>query len=69
MIIYMMMEHGQLVFAGKVDEFDNYIVPNSILLHLANAPATEVLDENRVFVELKSWVDNSSVYVSRKQKV
>lgn len=38
-----MMDHGKLVFAGTVDEFDNYIVPNTIFVHLANAPSTDVL--------------------------
>ena len=39
----LMMDHGKLVFAGTVDEFDNYIVPNTIFVHLANAPSTDVL--------------------------
>lgn len=39
----LMMDHGKLVFVGTVDEFDNYIVPNTIFVHLANAPSTDVL--------------------------
>ncbi len=39
----LMVELGKLVFAGSVDEFDNYIVPNTILLSLANAPSIDVL--------------------------
>ena len=39
----LMMDDGKLVFAGTVDEFDNYIVPNTIFVHLANAPSTDVL--------------------------
>lgn len=39
----LMVEHGKLVFAGTVDEFDNYIVPNTIFLSLANAPSIETL--------------------------
>lgn len=39
----LMMEQGKLVFDGTVDEFDNYIVPNTIYVHLAEAPATEVI--------------------------
>ncbi|WP_270542838.1 ABC transporter ATP-binding protein [Butyricimonas paravirosa] len=38
-----MIEQGQLVFNGTVDEFDNCLISNSILLQLADAPATEVL--------------------------
>lgn len=33
-----MIEQGSLVFAGTVDEFDNYITPNTILLNLAAMP-------------------------------
>ena len=39
----LMVEQGKLVFAGSVDEFDNYIVPNTIFLSLANAPSIDML--------------------------
>lgn len=39
----LMVEGGKLVFAGSVDEFDNYIVPNTIFLSLSNAPSIDVL--------------------------
>ena len=39
----LMIEQGKLVFMGTVDEFDNYIVPNTIYLTMKNAPAIEVL--------------------------
>lgn len=39
----LMVEKGKMVFAGSVDEFDNYIVPNTIFVSLKNAPAPEVL--------------------------
>ena len=39
----LMVEHGKLVFDGSVDEFDNYIVPSTIFLSLANAPSVDVL--------------------------
>ena len=38
-----MIEQGQLVFNGSVDEFDNCLTSNSIFLQLADAPATEEL--------------------------
>ena len=38
-----MIEQGQLVFNGTVDEFDNCLTSNSIFLQLADAPATEEL--------------------------
>lgn len=39
----LMIEQGKLVFSGTVEQFDNYIVPSSIFLQLADAPAPEVL--------------------------
>ena len=39
----LMVEQGKLVFAGSVDEFDNYIVPNTIFLSFANAPSIDML--------------------------
>ena len=34
-----MIELGQLVFSGTLDQFDNYIQPNTIMVTLANPPA------------------------------
>lgn len=39
----LMVEAGKLVFVGSVDDFDNYIVPNTIFLSLVNAPSVEIL--------------------------
>ena len=39
----LMVEQGQLVFSGTIDEFDNYITPNSVFVSLLEAPAAEVL--------------------------
>lgn len=39
----LMMEQGQLVFAGTIDEFDHYIEPNTIFLQLAEGPSPDVL--------------------------
>jgi ABC-2 type transport system ATP-binding protein len=33
-----MIEEGQLVFAGTVEDFDNYIQPNTIFVKLREAP-------------------------------
>ncbi|MDR2130802.1 MAG: ABC transporter ATP-binding protein [Odoribacteraceae bacterium] len=33
-----MLEQGSIVFAGTVEEFDNYIAPNTLLVTLADAP-------------------------------
>jgi ABC-2 type transport system ATP-binding protein len=38
-----MIEQGRVVFAGTVDEFDNYIVPNTLIVSLnAMPPAAEL---------------------------
>ena len=49
----MMIEQGKLVFMGSVDEFDNYIVPNTLYLSMVDPPAVEVLNslENVLGVE------------------
>lgn len=33
-----MIEHGQVVFSGKMMEFDNYVEPNSLLIHCDHLP-------------------------------
>ncbi len=38
-----MIEQGRLVFAGTVDEFDNYIVPDSLFVSLMAMPSVEEL--------------------------
>lgn len=38
-----MIEQGKLVFMGTVDEFDNYLIPNTIYLSLVTPPSIEVL--------------------------
>lgn len=40
----LMIEQGQLVFNGKLEEFNNYIVPSSLIVTLADAPAAEELE-------------------------
>lgn len=36
-----MIEQGSIVFAGTVDEFDNYIKPNTLIVSLASIPSVE----------------------------
>lgn len=38
-----MIEQGRVVFAGTVDEFDNYIVPNTLIVSMIAMPAAEEL--------------------------
>ena len=39
-----MIEQGHVVFSGTVDEFDNYIMPNTLLVTLMAAPSVEELN-------------------------
>jgi ABC-2 type transport system ATP-binding protein len=38
-----MIEQGRVVFAGTVDEFDNYIVPDTLIVQLMSMPPAEEL--------------------------
>lgn len=38
-----MVEQGQIVFSGSVNEFDNYIAPNSLVITLINPPSINEL--------------------------
>lgn len=40
-----MIESGQLVFSGTMEEFDNYISPNSFVVEFENPPFIEVLQQ------------------------
>ncbi|MDE7373774.1 MAG: ABC transporter ATP-binding protein [Odoribacter sp.] len=40
-----MVEEGHMVFSGSIDEFDNYIIPNTVIVSLLDAPAPDVLLE------------------------
>lgn len=39
----LMIEEGQLVFTGTVDDFDNYMIPSTLYVALMNSPSIEIL--------------------------
>lgn len=39
-----MIESGELVFSGTMEEFDNYVAPESFIVEFANSPSKEVLE-------------------------
>lgn len=39
-----MIESGRLVFSGTMEEFDNYVAPESFIVEFANSPSKEVLE-------------------------
>lgn len=51
-----MIDNGHLVFSGSMEDFDNYIAPDSFVLTLGHTPGKEVLETlapNRGVVELE----------------
>lgn len=39
-----MIESGKLVFSGTMEDFDNYVAPESFIVEFANATAKEILE-------------------------
>ena len=39
----LMIEHGKLVFSGRIEEFDNYLTPDSIFVRLLEMPSVNDL--------------------------
>ena len=39
-----MIESGKLVLSGTMEEFDNYVAPESFIVEFANSPSKEVLE-------------------------
>lgn len=40
-----MIENGKLVFSGTMEDFDNYVAPDSFLVEFGNSPSINVLKE------------------------
>lgn len=40
-----MIENGQLVFSGTMEDFDNYVTPDSFVIELGNPPPVAVLSD------------------------
>jgi ABC-2 type transport system ATP-binding protein len=38
-----MINEGSMIFSGSLEEFDNYIVPNTLVMSLVAAPSVEEL--------------------------
>lgn len=39
-----MIESGKLVFSGTMEEFDNYVAPESFIVEFMNSPSKEILE-------------------------
>lgn len=77
-----MIENGKLVFSGSMEDFDNYVAPESFLLELGNPPDINVLEtlcENkgvsaleergkyRIFLHEDTGITEKYIEASRKQ--
>ncbi len=56
----MMIEHGSIVFNGSIEEFDNYIEPDTFVITLSHAPAIEVLQAVPGVTDVKQISDFTS---------
>ncbi len=50
----MMIEHGSLVFSGTIDDFDNYIEPDTFMLRFEHVPDEEELRSVPGVTDVKS---------------
>lgn len=56
----MMIEHGSLVFQGSIDEFDNYIEPDTFVVTLSHAPLEEEMMRIQGVTDVKPISEYSS---------
>ncbi|HVK48596.1 MAG TPA: ATP-binding cassette domain-containing protein [Pseudobacter sp.] len=53
-----MIEQGRMVFADSIDAFNNYIIPNSLIMTLDNPPAIEVLQGIEGIIQVRTLTEN-----------
>lgn len=56
----MMIEHGSLVFRGSIDEFDNYIEPDTFVVTFSHAPLEEEMMQIQGVTDVKPISEYSS---------
>lgn len=54
-----MIEHGNLVFSGTMEDFNHSVKPNTFILRLDNAPLVEELEKIENVVRIKPIGDNT----------
>lgn len=54
-----MIEHGQLIFTGTMEEFNHYVMPDTFILRLDNLPADDVLLNIPGILRLKHMDDTT----------
>ena len=58
----MMIEHGSLVFSGSIDDFDNYIEPETFIVKLSHAPSEEEMKSVQGVTDVKPVSEYQSIY-------
>lgn len=58
----MMIEHGSLVFGGTIDDFDNYIEPETFIIRLEHAPDESELKAVPGVTDVKAVSEYDSRY-------
>lgn len=53
-----MIENGRMVFADSMDAFNNYIVPDSLIVNLKNAPGIELLERIEGVTKVEALSDD-----------
>lgn len=54
-----MIEHGNLIFSGSIDEFHNSVKSNNCIVRLENAPSEEELKSIPGVVKVKKLSEHS----------
>ncbi|MDR1415261.1 MAG: ABC transporter ATP-binding protein [Odoribacteraceae bacterium] len=66
----LMIEEGKLVFTGTVDDFNNYMIPNTLYLTFMNAPPVEILEKTEGVVKVEEIGKNDfRLYFTEAQEV
>lgn len=65
-----MIEHGQVVFSGTMEDFNNYALPDSFIVVLGNPPCQNVLEKISGIDRVEKLADNRyRMYFSGPQDV
>ncbi|WP_367866051.1 ABC transporter ATP-binding protein [Pedobacter sp. WC2423] len=55
-----MIDHGKMVFADTMEAFNNYILPDSMLMTMCNAPGAEVLAAIPGITSVEELIDGNT---------
>ncbi|MDY4916751.1 MAG: ABC transporter ATP-binding protein [Candidatus Cryptobacteroides sp.] len=58
----MMIEHGSLVFSGSIDDFDNYVEPETFTVKFLHSPSEEALKAVPGVTDVKAISEYQPIY-------